>query len=283
MKSFKQFIKNIQKNLTEEVHQDIMNIVKRPTGLSTKPQEIAQKTEELRSKGINPGHIPRRSEEGTSRGVLIHNSGHEVNVDGRKTTVYSALKYVKGADEDEHHDGPKSLGTMQNEHENGKEEMNNKYRVLTHDGKGNYTTNKNGIFPPLFDHDKENHQWSNVGLATTVNSRDFDRLAGISHDKVMELLKRSWDKGRGTYFPSKSKTYEDSLDEISNNHPLVRTLIQHQEETGTAPHDFVQLDNWGVHTHPVSGEKQLVIRDHGQSDEVDSAYKKSNRRAQLKS
>lgn len=293
MKTLKQLLEELMAE--HNLHPEIMAAVKDIKNLGSKSQNIDSIVEYLHKKGIDPGFrtdIPRP--EGSSRGALLlhENDTEKVNIDGQEVNMPSVIKYVKAAKLDAPHmirlKNTESLGTMQNRFENGEldyatgRESNDKYRVLSHDGKGNYTTNEFGLFPPLLDHDKKNHQWSQVGFAPRMTRQTFMELTktpefpnGISHSSLMDTISRAWHRDRGSYY--KGNSNEESLLDDTERHPLVQSLIRHQIETGTPPHDYSQLENWGMWEHPVTKKKHPVIVDHGFSEDVQRAYKEARR------
>lgn len=289
MKTLKQLLEELMVEIN--LHPEIMAAIK-SGDIGSVSQNIDRITEYLAQKGIDPGYrtdVPRP--EGSSRGVLLPNNGDtvEINLDGKAVKVPAVLKYAMAGKFDILHMGllgeSRSLGQWQNEAENGTidktsgQEINNKYRVLVKDDDGNYTTNEFGVFPPLFYHDDKNHQYSEVGYAPRIESgTKFTELTkteshpeGLVFNDLIAALQREWHKSRGDYHkPSPKVTAR--LDAVTS-HPLFKTLLEHQIETGTPPMDYSQPANWGVWTHPHTGKEHLVVVDHGYSDEVREAYR----------
>jgi hypothetical protein len=209
-------------------------------------------------------------------------------LDGKETEIPTVFKVAQPAPLDEAHKslGNKDpLGTMQNKAENGTKdpktgvEKNNKWRVTVKNSDGTYSTNENGIFVGLHDHDDKEHRWSEVGYARRIKSgREFTKLSrsdshpdGIVFHHLIRALEREWHKSRGAYHDT-GPANEARLDAVTT-HPLFKTLLQHQIETGTPPMDYSQPGNWGVWKHPHTGKEHLVIVDHGYSEEVQQSYK----------
>ena len=173
-----------------------------------------------------------------------------------------------------------SLGQLQNEAEGGDHFVNSNYRIITKDHQtGHYHSNsESGIFPPLIDHDDDNHEWTHVGHVDKVTGAKFRSLTkteshpkGISHSEFCGALERVWNKDHGKYWDQGSDR-EKQLDHIES-HPLVQKFLDHQRNLGFPPHDYRQMGNMGVWTHPVSGEQHIVARDHGFNEDVMKAYK----------
>ncbi len=128
--------------------------------------------------------------EGSSRAYLQHEEPHQIVLDGKPTTIKVGTKIAVRGRLDPYHFGDSSLGSMQNEAENNDHYVNSNYRIITEgDTKGHYKTNTDkGIFPPLIDHDVQNHEWSHVGHVRDFKSGEFGELTktedyptGISH------------------------------------------------------------------------------------------------------
>ena len=292
MKTLKQLLEELMVEIN--LHPEIMAAIK-SGDVGSVSQNIDRITEYLAQKGINPGYrtdIPRP--EGSSRGVLLPNNGDtvEINLDGKAVKVPAVLKYATAGKLDILHMGllgeSESLGQWQNKAENGSldlttgRELNDQYRVISHDGKGNYTRNPNGIFPGLIDYDNEKHLWAKVTFASKITPFMFRQLTktpefptGITHDTFVDLLKRNWHKDRGEYHPLSDK-WEQQLNQMER-HPLVRAFIRHQRETGTPPHDFGQIENLGVSEDPETKWKRVVAVDHGYSTKVQQQYIKLRR------
>jgi hypothetical protein len=175
------------------------------------------------------------------------------------------------------------LGQMQNQVEGGDHYLNNHFRILTQHEDGRYTTNEHGIFPPLIEHDHNNHEWSHVGHVDSISNSHFRHLTrtesfpkGIHHEDFVSTLRRAWDKDHGKHWrehPDVEKQY-DRLEE----HPLVQKFLDHQRLYGMPPHDYGNIKNLGVWTHPHTLEEHIVARDHGYNEEVMNAYRAANRK-----
>ena len=176
------------------------------------------------------------------------------------------------------------LGEMQNHAEGGDHWVNHNYRILTHDpdkGPHHYESNKEGgIFPPLFDHDHEGHQWSHVGHVRDIKPGEFQHLTktkehpkGITHKDFMKSLMRQHNRNNGKHWTG-SEAEEKRRDHI-DEHPLVQRFNDYHDNTGHSPIDYHQKKNLGVFEHP-DGSNHIVARDHGFSTDVANAYQKAN-------
>lgn len=282
---FSEFLDNF---IVEELHPNLLAIAKDTNYHPlSKQARMAKEIRELSAKGENLGFVGKERK-GSSRAYFPEAEQHPINLDGKDTAIGVGLKVAIRAQLDKYHEKPlfenRSLGELQQQAENGDYFLNRHYRILTKKDDGNYETNEDqGIFPPLIDHDHENHQWSRVGSTPDVTKTDFRRLTvtpdhpkGISHEEFVAALLRDHRKNNGTYW-EEGKTHEDKYDKITE-HPLVQKFIDHQNTFGAPPDDYGQLKNMGVFTHPITGKQYIVARDHGFTNEVAKAYLHATRK-----
>jgi len=239
--------------------------------------------------------------EGSSRAYVGIKDPHKYILDEKPVSSPTGLKFVKRPDP-EIHDAMErlkkygvlkyhSLGQMQNKAENGKEELFGKYRVITKNRDGSYSSNPNGLLPPLYEHDDAQHLWSHVGESRPLKNRElsditrspelpeFKRLTkhelypeGISLDDLSSALTyahKKRNKEEHNYFELRNRNVYDDLLE---NHPFIKALDEFHEHTKTPPHDLSQQANWGVWRHPTTGKNHLVVVDHGFSPEAKKVY-----------
>ena len=284
--SFKDFIKGL---VVEELHPELHAIVRAKTDYRAKQLHLSRKIKDLTSRGERLG-IESNMPKGSSRAYLKHTDDKEVEVDGNKVSLPVGTKVAIKAGLDPHHDkdghGGLSLGALQNEAEGGDFYVNHHYRILSQDtnNSNRFTSNKDkGIFPPLFDHDHENHEWSHVGHVEDINAKQFKELTkteshpnGLSHKDFHEALIRHHDMNHGKYWKGTAKR-EKQLDHVES-HPLVEKFLDFHSNFGHPPHDYRQIKNLGVWKHP-DGTSHIVSRDHGFSNTVAEAY----RNARMKS
>ena len=274
--NFKDFINNV---IVESLHPELQQIITSPTTNEAKQNLLANKIKNLTSRGESTG-IEGNMPKGSSRAYLKHAEPHPATVDGKQVNLETGTKVAIKADLDKHHnkanhDGM-SLGAMQNHAENGDQWVNDRYRVLTHHGDNNFTTNEGGIFPPLIEHSK-NHEWSHIGHARNVSSKEFKDITktsehpkGISHDDFVRTLNRFHDRNNGKYWASTPEV-EKHLNHVES-HPLLQKFRDYHGNTGYPPYDYMQIKNMGVYDHP-NGSRHIVTRDHGFSTDVMGAYK----------
>ena len=274
--SFKTFFDNL---IVESLHPELQNIVSTSVNTRRKKQQLlADKIKELTLRG-EPTGIEGNMPQGSSRAYLRHSEPHIMSIDGVPSQIPVGTKVAIRATLDKYHrsqdHGGLSLGRLQNESENNDSYVNDRFRVLTKRGDNNYTTNDEGIFPPLIEHDP-NHEWSMVGHSRDIGPGEFRKLTktdthpkGISHEEFVDALSRDYNRGNGRYWKL-SNDNENKLDHIES-HPLVQKFLMHQRETATPPYDYRQRKNLGIFEHP-NGTKHIVARDHGFSDQVQKAY-----------
>jgi hypothetical protein len=288
MLNYKEFIQSI---LTEDLHPELKELIKssKSSNYGKKKQTVlANKIKDITDKGEKTG-IEGNMPKGSSRAYLKHEETHHLVIDGKKTSIKVGTKVAIRADLDKYHDkvehDGKSLGQLQNEAEGGDHFINDHYRILRkdHEKEGHYNTNhENGIFPPLNDHDHENHEWSKVGHVRDIKKSEFKELTkteshpkGISHEDFTKALRRKYDQNHGKNWGSGDEKHEEHMDHVEE-HPLVQKFLDHQYNYGAPPHDYEQIKNLGVFEH--NGEKHIVARDHGFNDEVMKAYRKANKK-----
>lgn len=286
---FSEFLSGI---IIENLHQELKDIIGSSQTSSsgypnkkTKQSLIASKIKDLTKRGEETG-IEGNMPKGSSRAYLPHKDPESIVLDGKKTKIKTGTKVAIKAALDRYHVGDSKLGNMQNEAEGGDYHLNQRYRILTphKNGKeGHYTSNKeDGVFPPLIDHDYDNHEWSHVGHVNDISKPDFKKLTktethpeGISHTDFVDSLERNHNRNRGKYWKG-SKEHEAKLDKV-DEHPLVQKFQNFHDNYGTSPSDYRQIKNLGVFEHP-DGSRHIVARDHGFNSAVEDAYKKAHLR-----
>ena len=197
--SFKDFIDGI---IVEELHPELRDVVTSGGYGTSKQTLLANKIKDLTARGERTG-IEGNMPKGSSRAYLKHDSSHRIMLDGKPATIPVGTKVAIRAGLDKYHNKRKydgmSLGQLQNKAEGGDHWVNRAYRVLTEhpDKEGEYKTNHEGIFPPLIEHDHDNHHWSKVGHIKDITTKDFKELTkndthpeGISHKDFCDAMNR---------------------------------------------------------------------------------------------
>ncbi|MGO9256067.1 MAG: hypothetical protein ACLQU1_07180 [Bryobacteraceae bacterium] len=214
---------------------------------------------------------------------------HGITLDGQAAQIDTGTKVAVRCWLDKRHDKRQydgmSLGALQNRAEGGDPGVNGRYRILTKhpdpDRSNAYTSNcAHGIFPPLIGHDREHHEWTQVGHARDLKSGEFRRLTkneahpkGISHREFSRALDRFYERANGKYAGSRNR--DERLDRV-DEHPLVRKFRDFHGSTGRPTYDYRQKRNLGVFEHP-DGSKHIVARDHGYDSQVERAYTQAAR------
>lgn len=284
MKTLREFLEAI---IYEELHPEIKTIAMAPSPLRKKQDAISKKIRELTARGESTG-IEGNMPKGSSRAYLKHSEPENVTVDGTATTMPTGIKIAIRSRLDKYHNPMQhygmALGNLQNMVENGDHLINQRYRTLTKGDDGQYTTNPNGIFPPIVDHDYDNNEWSHVGHADDITKRKFRELTvhpdypkGISHQEFVDALNRRHLMNDGRYWEG-TEDQENHLDWISS-HPLVQKFMDYHDMYAAPPGDYHQIKNLGVWTHPVTGKQRIVARDSGFSADVQKAYADARRKS----
>jgi hypothetical protein len=272
-------LKEFLELFSESAHPEIQEILKMPHS-KQKPKIIKQKLDDLQKRNETSG-IEDKMPKGSSRAYVKESSQTPIHVDGQKTHMHTGYKISIRAPLDTHHDHVKydgSLGQLQMREENGDHFVNQNYRVLTHKGNHHFKTNtESGIFPPLLDHDEHHDSWSHVAHVDNITSKNFREATktdthpkGISHMEFFTSLHRAWNKDNGKWW-SQSPETEQHHDHIES-HPLVQKFLDHQRNFAMPPNDYQQTGNMGIWTHPVTGKKHVVARDHGFTKLAQDAY-----------
>ena len=282
---FKTFLDNL---IVENLHPELQKIAASSDSYKSKQSQLANKIKDLTNRGEKTG-VEGNMPQGSSRAYLKHSDKHEAIVDGKKTQLETGTKVAIRANLDSHHkkNNPHEigLGAMQNRAENADNYTNHHHRILSKDHHtGEYHTNHDyGIFPPLIDHDHQNHEWSHTGHARDIKAGEFRKLTknkaypkGISHEEFHTALKRNYDKNNGKYWGG-TLEHEKHMDHVTD-HPLVQKFKEYHDNTGHPPHDYGQLKNLGVWHHPIDGSQHIVARDHGFDTEVAHAYSEARKR-----
>jgi len=282
--SLREFLDNL---IYESLHPELQSIVTQKTNPygTSKQAQLTKKIKELSAQGERTG-IEGNMPKGSSRAYLPIKEKENITLDNKPTQIKTGMKVAIRATLDKHHDRKKhdgmSLGQMQNEAEGGDHFVNSNYRIITKDHRtGHYHSNsESGIFPPQIDHDHDNHEWSHVGHVDKINNSMFHKLTrteshpkGIRHLDFNRALRRAWDRDNGAHWDLGHER-EKHLDHIES-HPLVQKFLDHQRNMGMPPHDYQQMGNMGVWTHPHTGEQHIVARDHGFSENVMIAYREA--------
>ena len=283
--NFKDFMIGL---VVEELHPELQDVVKAKTGNVSKQSQLAKKIRDLTARGEKTG-IEGNMPKGSSRAYLKHDTPIDVKIDDKPAKMQVGTKVAIKASLDKYH--PKeeyngmNLGAMQNAAEGGDSFVNHNYRVLRKNDDGSFETNHgSGVFPPLIDHDNENHEWTHIGHAADIkNAAEFKEVTkseshpnGISHRDFVDVLNRFHEKGNGKYWGG-NPSREAHLDKLEDNH-VVQKFIDYHGTTGNPAYDYMQKKNLGIWTHPVTGEKHLVARDHGYDSTVQAAYSRARRR-----
>ena len=281
---FNEFINNI---IVENLHPELQHIVTSAGSNVSKQSQIANKIKDLSARGESTG-IEGNMPKGSSRAYLQHKDLKPVIVDGKNVPMKTGTKVAIRAALDKYHDRSKhegmSLGALQNHAEGSDHWVNNNYRTLTETKSGHFETNTDrGIFPPLVEHDHENHEWTHVGHASDIKSNDWKRLTknkdfpnGITHNDFYTTLNRFHERNNGKHW-TRDKRSEDYMDKVEE-HPLVQKFIDYHGNTGNPTYDYTQQKNLGVWKHPVTGDEHIVARDHGFDLGVQTAYTNARRK-----
>jgi hypothetical protein len=258
MKKFSEFVR-------EDVHPKILGALKAapPHVLDNvlSARDSVDTSPNTKGSGLQPDQTPSK---GSSRAVLHVKNDHQAVVDGRPTALKGVVKMA--------HDGHiarggsnegKLTGQIQNKVEASKKIQ--KFATLVRDGsgKGHFKTNPHGVVPPVFAHGND-HAFIHIGHADSITHAEFSKLTVTkNHPDGLDLgyMRHMTDP--------KLDKYDKQRFKHEMTHPLVKKFAAFRKATGVSD---MHTSNFGVWTHPHTGEKHVVLRDAGFDPSVAKHY-----------
>ena len=273
MKTFAQILKENNIILSEEMHQELKDILDSPTtsikGRNSKLNTFTGKVQDLAKRGEDNGLEDGRAKKGSSRAVFFPKEHDDITVDGIKTKQPTAVKIAFPGTLDKYHSSDRLLGQLQNENE-ADNYSRQSYSVLRHQpekGEHHYATNPEGVLAPVLSN-HEDHHWLKMGRANSITKGRFKKLTvteshpnGLNFDHFTEALNNDYNAAHGQH------SGIDKHDKV-REHPLYEKTQNFINDTGQHPGDL-RIQNYGEYSHPVTGEKSPVIRDYGYSNNND--------------
>ena len=271
--------------LAEDLHPELFDILDSNTDIHSKHKKITQHIRKLIANGIDTGLEGERAKKGSSRAVYFPKEEKEINIDGKKAKIKTALKIAFPGILDKPQFIKKAgmLGELQNNAEAS--EYFNDHSILK---KGMYnnefvTNEEHGILAPIINTSHDD-SWLEMGKVNNITSKKFRQLTkteshpeGLNHTAVEDILfnehRLKYGQGRQEY---------TSEEQAVLNHPFTQKLMHLIENTDIHPGDIfgggiTPGNNFGVWTHPHTGKEYPVIRDYGFTDSVAKEYIKRRR------
>lgn len=293
------------KTLKEDVHPDLQKYFNQPTGFFSRIigslgqndfyLKLKNEHERLKSLGADSGLSGIPKGKGSSRIVLSHNNGATV-VDpstGKRKTIPSVVKiaYPGWADKEQsllHRITKRILGVRQNHEEADPDKIPHSVvqsNGTNEDGSHNITVNPNGVFPGHFETDV-NHKWIHspyVEPATHEDVRETFEGTGIQGTadlgaflQYSSLRKEGYSHKEATGTMNISDNFSNVLNNAyESSHPKLSGL----RDASDLIKD-VHIGNLGMMEHPFTGEKSLVVLDHGANEKIMRSYETATKKVE---
>ena len=294
------------KTLKEDVHPNLQKYFNQPTGFFSRIigslgqndfyLQLKNEHERLKSLGADSGLSGIPKGKGSSRIVLSHNNGSTVvnPSTGERETNPSVVKvaYPGWADKEQpllHRISKHILGVRQikvETHPNKIPHSVIQSNGTNEDGSHNITVNPEGVFPGHYEKDV-NNKWIHspyVGPATHKDVKETFEGTGIQGTADLgAFLKYSSLRKKG--YPQKKATdtinISDNFSNVLNNayessHPELSRF----RDASHLINEDIHIDNLGMMKHPFTGEKSLVVLDHGANEKIMSSYETARKRVE---
>lgn len=261
------------KRIVEELHQRIKDVLDdQHIPVRDKNNYVSGLARQLINAGEDSGLEDSEPKQGSSRAVYFPSEHRKIKLDGHLVQTPTVVKIAFPGWLDRYNKSGSLLGEHQNQVESDPEVT--KHGVIRRTKNGDYETNPQGILVPHFGNHEGNH-WVELGRVETLGELAPGAMAavtkteempeGLNHRRFSHVLDKGWSEAHG-----KRERWDDWENKI-RNHPLVRKAEHLIGETGLNPGDFTE-DNMGIWTHPVTGEKHVVISDYGYDNNVAKHY-----------
>jgi len=207
----------------------------------------------LKGKKIKSGIESTKTAKGSSRAVM-RTAEHDVVLDDKPAKLSTVLKTAYKSLRSKYQG--RLLGQYQNDVESS--DAIQKHSVMIRQKDGTWKSNPDGLIPPVLYKDRRG-KYLHIGRA--YNATD-DQIRALTKSNVHH-------KGLSSDQLFNKIEYPNKRDLES---PHIQRFRRFMHDTGVK--DF-HGDNWGIWTHPHTGEKHLVLRDAGFDDFVLNAYRDS--------
>lgn len=248
-----------------------------------KNNAIAKETRSMIADGIDPGLENAKPLKGSSRATYLSSegNGYKCKIDGVDCEVPTAMKIAFAGQLDRYNKSGRLLGEHQNEVEAyaGKPQAGyGTASMLNIDHDGNYHSNPDGCFAPVFDHHEDHHHLT-MARIRKIGAGDFRRLT-VTDDHPKGISKQEFDDALMSHYKDAmgdeagwhyNKTPEARLEKVKE-HPLVQKFSDACAMNDIHPADFLGNRNLGVWKHPVTGQEYIVAADYGFSNSVSREY-----------
>jgi hypothetical protein len=262
--------------ISEELHQSIHDVLDsehiRP---EHKLNHVSAAIRTAIKRGEDHGLEDAKPKKGSSRAVFFPKDPHKLKIDGVDTHMPTALKVAFPGQLDKYKTHDESLlGEEQNRVE-GDHWTNQEYGVLRKgDRHGEYHTNEHGFLAPMLHAHDEGHH-IHFGKIEPIKAGDFQKHTvapgfpkGISHQEMFDYLNHHHEEAHGKSYTG--KTSPERIEQL-DEHPMLSNMHSWMGNTGAHPADLNKR-NMGLWTHPVTGQKHVVVSDYGYTGDVAKQY-----------
>lgn len=284
--------------ITEELHSELKGILNEPendresggytpgklwqkklTKFSAKVKDLSKRGEDSGLANVGLAGSKPIQKNGSSRAVFFPAEHKHITIDGVSTHMPTAVKVAFPGQLDKYTGDSHLLGEHQNRVESD-QYSNNEYGVLHHTSGGrpgdiDFHHNPHGVLAPVLDH-HEDHHWLEMAHAGNITGKGFTELTkteshpkGLKFNDFRQALLNDHAAAHGQH------SGNDEHDHL-RTHPFYEGMQNFMQDTGGHPAD-VNLGNLGEFTHPVTGKKQVVYRDHGFHEDIAKLYTKARR------
>lgn len=283
MKSFSELRRylNDMPIISEEIHQDIHNVLNGPQDARFKLKSMSDRIRSLVKSGQDHGLEDAKPKKGSSRAVFFPKEPMKLKIDGQDTHMHTALKVAFPGELDKYaKHGESLLGEEQNRVE-GDHWANSQYGVLRQgDRHDEFHTNEHGFLAPVLHSHEEGH-YVHMGKIEPIKAGEFKQHTkapgfekGITHDEMYDYLHHHYNAAHGQSYGGKTKP--ERLEQLEE-HPMLERMHDWMLNTGAHPGDLNKR-NMGVWTHPVTQKKHIVVSDFGFTGDVAKMYGERRKR-----
>jgi len=283
MKSFSELRRylNDMPIISEEIHQDIHNVLNGPQDARFKLKSMSDRIRSLVKSGQDHGLEDAKPKKGSSRAVFFPKDPMKMKIDGHDTQMHTAMKVAFPGELDKYaKHGESLLGEEQNRVE-GDHWANSQYGVLRQgDRHDEFHTNEHGFLAPVL-HAHEDGHYIHMGKIEPIKAGEFKQHTkapgfekGISHDEMFDYLNHHYSEAHGQRYSGKTKP--ERIEQLEQ-HPMLERMHDWMLNTGAHPADLNKR-NMGVWTHPVTQKKHIVVSDFGFTGDVAKMYGERRKR-----
>ncbi len=264
--------------LSEAVHERIQSIL--DSGAQPVDNKLALITKQVRSliaEGRDTGLENDKPKKGSSRAVFFPSEHKEIELDGQRVHIPTAVKIAFPGQLDKYRPGKQLLGEMQNTIEDTDDyavirQIHGHSNIRVSGDVPKFETYHAGVTIPLLNSHQDGH-YLEMARAEKYNAKDLrnytkhpDFKKGVSHEELTAVLQHHHSMAHGGWgYGNQTKN------NILQEHPHVDNMIRAMNDMGMHPADL-HRGNMGIWEHPLTKVRHPVIIDYGFSNEVAKEY-----------